>query len=711
MRFLNIALCLIAITKVIAFFRTDDGDDFADERLKQHEEKIKHFMKGYPEGAQKCLHECMSKCPTESRRRDIGLNCMTPCIEHCAGLKSVQDEMDIKAQKLAELLKSVPEGFCVGGLDANYESPKTLLEYFAKGPCSPLLLVPGVTATRLVVTIDCEVFRENEAKIFEKCGWNACSKKAYEFFKSVPDPEYDLWIPSVMSPLSIFTISEKSNLCFSSLIKPHYKLDQPVESMFEPRKGVKILLNGFSNKTKDKGYCGGSAISNLLPISLQTNASLGFANVIKSLEHIGYVSGLTMQPLPYNFYYSYKNNEFKINFKTALDRLNKLTGKKVTIVAHSMGNLNVLYNLKQMSQDEKKNKIFNWVTIGAPFLGSPKSQKTLVSGSDEYITLNGYFGFHLKAFILTTSNQMSLYELSAIDPFKIYDGQPWFEDVKKRMKYEEPNSNIPYEESGIPFWPPTDDLCHESFIKNVDTGCRINFYDVGEKPLMEIGDEVYRIKDSHKLIQNYNLTFNAPNLFDKLYDESLTLTNPEVPVIMIYAGSVLTQNYFKYTSDFKQKIDNGIYPNPIKVESTLGDGTVPTYSSILPGLKWAFEYENRPDPLINYQPVKFVEFCGIGHTFNPIYDKRTPSAPYQITDNMYVGLNCECNFTPSKDNYDDCSHASMHTDSHIIKLIFEIATSNQRAPKETLDYIATLDNEELENEISECKHIKPSIFE
>ena len=147
------------------------------------------------------------------------------------------------------------------------------------------------------------------------------------------------------------------------------------------------------------------------------------------------------------------------------------------------------------------------------------------------------------------------------------------------------------------------------------------------------------------------------------------------------------------------------------MQSTLGDGTVPIYSSILPGLKWAFEYDSRPDPSVNYQPVKFVEYCGIGHTFNPIYDKRSMSGPFEINTNMYLGLNCACNFNTNKHNYEDCSHASMHNDSLIIKLIFEIASSNQRAPQETLDYIATLDATELEDEIFECKHIRPSIFD
>ena len=40
-----------------------------------------------------------------------------------------------------------------------------------------------------------------------------------------------------------------------------------------------------------------------------------------------------------------------------------LTGKKVTIVAHSMGNMNVLYNINKMSKEDKEKYISNYVAL------------------------------------------------------------------------------------------------------------------------------------------------------------------------------------------------------------------------------------------------------------------------------------------------------------------------------------------------------------
>jgi hypothetical protein len=46
---------------------------------------------------------------------------------------------------------------------------------------------------------------------------------------------------------------------------------------------------------------------------------------------------------------------------------------------------------------------------------------------------------------------------------------------------------------------------------------------------------------------------------------------------------------------------------PDKLNMTMGDGTVPTYSAIIPAFKWAFEFEKNKT--IGAKPVKLVNFC------------------------------------------------------------------------------------------------------
>lgn len=44
-----------------------------------------------------------------------------------------------------------------------------------------------------------------------------------------------------------------------------------------------------------------------------------------------------------------------------------------------------------------------------------------------------------------------------------------------------------------------------------------------------------------------------------------------------------------------------------------GDDTVATYSSLMPGLKWAYEFEKKVQ---NAKPVKIVDYCS---SFNEKY--------------------------------------------------------------------------------------------
>ena len=84
--------------------------------------------------------------------------------------------------------------------------------------------------------------------------------------------------------------------------------------------------------------------------------------------------------------------------------MNNLTGKKVSIIAHSMGNLNILRNLSMMTQENKDKYIYNYIPIAPPYLGSNQANKIMSVGEDSYTTLGGYFGFHFDGSIKTTSN-------------------------------------------------------------------------------------------------------------------------------------------------------------------------------------------------------------------------------------------------------------------------------------------------------------------
>ena len=99
--------------------------------------------------------------------------------EQASFLKDQLLEDDVKLAK--ELIGSLPEGDCINGLDPyyskhqDYDLPvKDYLEAFNKGPCSPIVTLPGVTGSKLVAIVDCPTLQRESPEVFKACGWNTC---------------------------------------------------------------------------------------------------------------------------------------------------------------------------------------------------------------------------------------------------------------------------------------------------------------------------------------------------------------------------------------------------------------------------------------------------------------------------------------------------------------------------------------------------------
>ncbi len=390
--------------------------------------------------------------------------------------------------------------------------------------------------------------------------------------------------------MSIFTISEKSNLCFSNILKPDFDFSKPIEEMTIPRKGIKVSLYGFTPKTKKYKEYGANAIRNILSLPFQTSDSKGFSTLIKALEYLGYKTGLTMQPMPYNFYVSYRKNEFSINFKQNLLRLNSLNQKKVSILAHSMGNLNVLFNLQKLSQDEKNKLIQNYIAIAPVYLGAYKANKVLLSGLDELITFYGLFGFHFKAAKMTTTHQISLFELGIKDAFHLYKNEKWFQNIKKRIEYEKDPQNIPFKDSGIPFWPKYTDKCYPEKLEFFYQNCNFGIRDTRQS-FIKIGDESFMIEDLERMYEQFALSSILPKIYQKVHSNDMAFYKPGVPTFLFFNNSVKTLSEFHYFKDLPEKIKENKFPTLKFIDYSFRDQTVPTFSSILPGLRWAFQYE------------------------------------------------------------------------------------------------------------------------
>ena len=519
---------------------------------------------------------CEKKCKfeTESKKQK---NCLEKCLS----------EIKKNKKEIVESKLNFPKNYCLNLKNPEEMLKKDILKEFAKGPCSPLMLVPGVMATKLILEIDCEKLRKFEPETFSQCGWNACEKKFYEFWKDIPKKEYDLWIPALTGPLNIFTIFEKTRMCFSKLIVAKFDRNQPIEKMVKKRKGIKISTLGFSDQTKKSKTCGKNAIGDLLNWPVQIDETRQFSVLMRTLEHLGYTNGLTYQAAPYNFYLSITNNQLTKNFSKIIKNLKKYTGKKVGIVAHSMGSNNVLINLSKMTKKFKKNYIHNFLAITPGFSGCLRANTVILSGFQDFSFMG--MGFNFKAATLATTNQLSLYELTGRDAFSLYKNEPWFKNILKRLEYEK-NPKIGFENSGIPFWPSIKDKCYEKNFNTFSQECKIGIEDSSKK-YIKVGDKRYGINDMEELYKKYRLSEHVLNTYKKTFSNILLESNPGVPTVIMYLNSIKTANEFHYNKDLDETLKNKQFGKIIYKGYGRGDDTVSTYGALLPGFKWAFAYE------------------------------------------------------------------------------------------------------------------------
>lgn len=591
-----------------------------------------------------------------------------------------------------------PDYICLNGMNPDTLTYKQILKEFAKGPCSPVMIVPGLMSTVLAVEVDCEVLLRDNAEVATACGWNACSKSSYEFWKSVPDTEYRLWIPYYFSALNIFTIKKSNNFCWSKFFKLHMDFNQPLEEALIPPIGFKVKLWGDTPRTRDLANCGDKAVTDLMDSYLENKSTMVLDKLFLMLKKMGYTAGLTYQTMPYDFRVSYRTNALNKTFEDNLVKLNLLTNKKVILYGHSLGNVNIYHQIRKMPQERKDSLIKTWVNIAGPILGAVKTIRFLVSGDSDLIFFRGYVGLHFDASIEACNNNIALYELLPIDVFTDYRDAPWFQRIIRRAAYE--NGEIPFEESGYSFLPKIDEVCTPFNFRAFDTTCRFGFYDTKEGYTVKIMDQEYKLSQVHDLMINWNLTPETHAFYDITRDRDRErLDNPGVPLISVLMRTQATPIKFNYKEDIKKYVERDEFYMP-DMEYSYGDGTVESASLFIPSLKWAQEHE---DGLENSHPVKIVELCSKYNRKIEIYDNTAETGELKIQHNEYIGLACDCENNIAAD---DCGHQFMVIDNNTLALTRKILITMDTAYTESYyTYINQLHNSFLHLITTRCPQI------
>jgi hypothetical protein len=125
-----------------------------------------------------------------------------------------------------------------------------------------------------------------------------------------PKKEYRVWVPHITDPMSVLQPSDDSRECFSYLMGHDISVLAST-GRTEPRKGLTIYPMGLSPETNTKASsdCGMESIINLFPTMIQFGGYSQFRDLYNVLKNAGYVSGINIQALPYDWRLSYKESQ------------------------------------------------------------------------------------------------------------------------------------------------------------------------------------------------------------------------------------------------------------------------------------------------------------------------------------------------------------------------------------------------------------------
>ena len=151
-------------------------------------------------------------------------------------------------------LDPIYKNICLNGKDKSLMSNFEILKEFTKGPCSPIIFAPGLGGVNIKIDIDCEEMQKNDFETFSSCGWNTCStNKFYQIwpFYRKPKSDYNMWMPDVISPMSILLPRFLTETCFYNISKTVYNHKATsIKDLIIKRPGITYSWHGDTKNTK-----------------------------------------------------------------------------------------------------------------------------------------------------------------------------------------------------------------------------------------------------------------------------------------------------------------------------------------------------------------------------------------------------------------------------------------------------------------------------
>ena len=587
---------------------------------------------------------------------------------------------------------------CTGGQNPKNMKYTEYLKAFNAGPCSPIMIIPGITASKLEAEVDCEDLKKNNPDLFKACGWSKCG--SLEVGES-PKSSYIVWIPSPTSDFKIFNALKGDDLkCYTTFVKLVVNEKNDVLTLDNPQ-GLKVRAFGAKGN-KNSTNCGFDAIINLfpfLPSFLQGKAS-GFKNMHSQLMKMGYMEGLTAQAMPYDWRTFYQYNDLDKMFEKVLTRLFKITGKKVTILTHSMGGLVTWHNLLKMSQEDKDTMVDTWMPVAPAFLGSTKAAMNLLGLSTEHdiLTALNEFGvkFNSSMLLEVIGGFISLFQLIPRPAWDNFKDEKWYKALLERMAADEANTPQDKKDQTDPIiglFPPLSKDCNIGFDDNDDKKCRIGVTQMSNFGKMV--DQDITFDNFGDILDKESYHKNAKRIYDMARDARFeTLQNPGVEVAIIYSNHLTSRSQIFYDTRTLERTLNNEAAAPDRSSYESGDGTLLTTSCIFPGFKWADDFNNG---LIGAKRVSFVEGCSAQNQKATLIEDLKEG---EKKVNRYLGFKCSCKHSSffgfkKKCTGESMRHSKMIGDSGFVDFVSRSLVTNVKSKGVHKEFAAFSENDWL----------------
>ena len=496
--------------------------------------------------------------------------------------------------------------------------------------------------------------------------------------------------------MSIVQPSDNKRACFTALIGNDLA-ELAKSGTLKPLKGIEIFPMGLSPDTKTKATsdCGMEAIINLIPTLIQFSGYSQYRDLVSVLKNAGYKSGINLQALPYDWRLDYKENPLNTQFKKVIKEMSENTGKKVLIVAHSFGNLQVANNLWNMTQDDKDKYIARYIALAPPYLGSTQLVSGMIGYADNYM-FNLYvteIGITPKMFRDGVSTSKGVYNLMPTNTWNVNSNTDWLKAIKGRIQAEQNKTNQPLG-TIMDIFPQPTAICNTGF-KRRDAYCRFGLADLSK--IGSINGESINYSNMGAMLDKYGIGYKMSSLWEQTRDSRFdTLDNLGVQVNIVFGATIGTSLTFDFKTDPREKTKDFKVATPTWVNS-YGDSSVQTASALIPGIKWADDFNKNQT---KYKPVNFIEICAEYNRRNSVFEPNTN----KVTKNAYFGIACQCKGTQTfPTDGTECDHVKLVSDSKTVEFIMNSAIDWQIAAKTpTREAFETKADDQLKTYEEQC---------